>query len=186
MKTAIIISYFLTLSLISSFGQSVVIHKDLLEQLGKNEGYKTTMHTTYDSTLSNIQQARKTISGAAGAIQIVQEKVFNSLTNVSDGIKNVRTLGYISQYALFTLDNVGTAISLAAGKPYLVDIVSKDATVFYERIAELTGFVSQFIMNESSDQMIKPTERDRFLYTVYRQIMVLDAISSNLCANLKK
>jgi hypothetical protein len=186
MKKIIAIIYVFILAILSSYGQSLVIHKDLLEQLAKNEAYRTAMHSTYDSTLSGIKKARNTITTAAGAIQVVQDKVFSSLTNVSDGIRNVRTLGYISQYAISTLDNVGTAITLAAGKPYLVDAVSKDATVFYERIAELTGFVSGFIMNESTDQLIKPTERDRFLYTVYRQIMVLDALSSNLCSNLKK
>ena len=144
------------------------------------------MHATYDSTLSGIQKARKTISDASGAILAVQEKVFSSLTNVSDGIKNVKTLGYIASYTVSVLDNVSTAISLAANKPYLVDIVSKDAIIFYERIADLTSFVSSFIMNESADQLIKPTERDRFLYTVYRQVMALDAISSNLCTSLKR
>lgn len=186
MKKAITFFYILVLATFSGTGQTVVIHKDLLEQLARNESYRTAMHYNYDSTLSSIQKARKTISGAAGAIQVVQEKVFSSLTNVSDGLKNIRTLGYISRYTLSTLDNISTAISLAAGKPYLVDIVSKDASVFYERIAGLTSFVANFIMNTGSDQLIKPTERDRFLYTVYRQMMVLDAISSNLCANLKK
>lgn len=166
--------------------QSIVIHQDLLSQLARNESYRTTLHAGYDSTLFGIQKARKTITGATAAIETVQQKVFSSLTNVSDGIKNIRTLGYISKYALSTLDNVAAAISIAAEKPYLVDAVSKDATVFYERVADLTGFVSTYILKESSDQLVKPTERDRFLYTVYRQLMVLDAISSNLCADLKK
>lgn len=169
-----------------SFGQSVVIHNDLLTQLGKNESVKTALHTNYDSALSTIKSARRNVTDAAGAIEVVQQKVFSSLTNVSDGIKNVRTFIYISQYTLSTLDNISTAISLAADKPYLVDIVSKDAIVLYERIGDLTNYITSFILHESSDQLIKPTERDRFLYTVYRQVLVLDAISSVLCTNLRK
>jgi len=186
LKTKIALIWVLILTIFNCYGQSIVVHKDLLSQLAKNESVKTTMHTTYDSTLSGIQKARKTVTDAAGAIEIIQQTVFNSLTNVSDGIKSIRTITYISKYSLSILNNVSTAISIAADKPYLADIVSKEAILFYERLADLTGFVSNFILNENTDQLVKPTERDRFLYTVYRQTMALDAISSNLCANLKK
>lgn len=167
-------------------GQSIVIHKDLLLQLAKNEGVKTGLHATYDNTLSSIKKHRNKITEAIAVAEAVQEKVYNALTNVSDAIKNIKTIGYISKYVLSTLTNVEMAIKLAAGKPYLVDIVSKDAIVFYERTSTLTAYVSNFILKEDPKQLLKPTDRDKFLYAVYRQVMVLDAFSNNLCENLRK
>ena len=184
----LIIFFPLIISTFCALAQNVrfVIHKDLLLQKTKNETVKVANLGFYNNTLGTIKETRNTVLNAVTSVELIHQKVFNALTNVSSGIKNVKTLAYISQYALSTLTNVGRAFSLAASKPYLIEIVSKEAIVFYERVANLTAFVSNFILNENIDFLIKPTERDRLLFKVYHEMLILDAISGNLCDKLKK
>lgn len=183
----LIVCLLLSLSFIM-FGQPVVIvvHKDLLIQLAKNEAVKTANHVSYDYFLNRIRTYKNSVSTSVASIAVIQQTTFDALTNVSDGIKNIKTIKYISQYALSTLNNVGTALELAAGKPYLVEIVSKDAIIIYERVGNLTTFVKKFVLNAQEDQLVKPTERDRILYSIYHQMLVLDALTSSLCFKLRK
>lgn len=169
-----------------SFSQNIVVHKDLLIQVVKNDAYKTASLLNYSDGLSKIQTRKETVAAAAASMDIVQQKVFNSLTNVDDGIRNVRTLFYISKYTTSILKNAQKAITIAAGKPYLVSIASKQAIIVYERIGGLTSFVTDFVMTSNETQLIKPTERDRLLYTVYRQLIVLNSLTQNLCDKMSK
>ncbi len=169
-----------------SFSQNIVVHKDLLEQMAKNDAFKTASLLNYSAGLSKIQTRKETVAAAAASMEIVQQKVFNSLTNVDAGLKNVKTLFYISKYTTSILKNAQNAITIAAGKPYLVSIASKQAIIIYERVGGLTSFVSDFIMTSNESQLIKPTERDRLLYTVYRQLIVLNSLTQDLCDKMSK
>jgi len=166
--------------------QNIVYHADMFNQLMKNETFRTGVHQNYNTTLSGIKDKKEKVTAVISSVLMVQQKIFDALTNVSDGIRNVKTIGYIAQYAGSTFTNITTAIQLAAGKPYLIEIAGKQAIIIYERMAELTAFIQSFILNADESQLIKPTERDRFLYTVYRQVMVLNSMSADLCDKLRK
>lgn len=152
----------------------------------KNDAYKTALVLNYSDGLSKIQTRKETVAAVATSIDIVQQKVFNSLTNVDDGVRNVRTLFYIAKYATSILKNAQKAITIAAGKPYLVSIASKQAIIIYERVGGLTSFVTNFVMTSDETQLIKPTERDRLLYVVYRQLIVLNSLTQDLCDKMNK
>jgi hypothetical protein len=181
---------FLTISICSTVlagnTQNIVYHADMFNQLMRNETFRTGVHHHYNNTLSGIRDKKEKTTGEISSVLLVQQKIFDALTNVSDGIKNVKTIRYIAEYTGSTFINITTAIQLTAGKPYLIEIAGKQSIIIYERIAELTSFIQTFIMNADEAQLIKPTERDRFLYTVYRQIMVLHSLSADLCDKLRK
>ncbi len=165
--------------------QTYVVHSDLLQQIGINSAYQTGLHLVYNNKLSIIKSSKNAVTTATAIIADVQQRVFSSLTNVSSAQKNVQTIKYIGQYSANVLNNMSQAVVLSSGKPYLVQIETKYATVIYERLANLTGYVQTFILNSDDSQLINPGDRDRFLFSVYRQIIILDALSADLCSKLK-
>ena len=169
----------------SASSQNIVVHQDLLQQLLKNSAYQTGAHSIYDSSLSSVQKSKQAVTEAKTTLLYVQDKIYTNLTNVSSGIKNVKTVEYITKYSAEVLKNMSKAATLSAGHPYLVQIEFKYADVIYTRLASLTAYVKDVVMKSDEKSLMHPTDRDAFLYKVYREILVLNAMTENLCHNLQ-
>lgn len=169
----------------SAYSQNIIVHEDLLRQLQKNSAYQTGAHSIYDSSLSSVQKSKQAVTEAKTTLLYVQDKIYTNLTNVNSGIKNVKTVEYITKYTADILNNMSKAATLSAGHPYLMQIEFKYADVIYTRLASLTEYVKNVIMKSDENDLMHPTDRDAFLYKVYREILVLNAMTENLCHNLQ-
>jgi hypothetical protein len=175
---------FITGLVIFSFNaksQSLVYHPDLMQRVAENTLDKQSWLLLYNNSLDTVQSDRKKVLANWGAIQAVQQKIYSSLTNVDDGIKQSKQLYYISQKIPKIFDNILAAAKIAVGKPYLVVYWNSTGQILLNKVLALQNFVSSFIMAHGNDSLlIDQTTRDQLLWTTYNMIGTIYNISSNM------
>ena len=179
MKTVFIIG--LVIFSIKGKPQSIVYHKDLMQRVAENTVDKQSWLLLYNNSLDTVQSDRKKVLANWSTIEAVQQKIYNNLTNVDDGIKESRQLYYIAQKVPKIFDNIFEASKIAVGKPYLVVYWNGTGQLLIDKILSLQNFVSTFIMSHHNDSLlIDQTTRDQLLWTTYNMINTIYNISSNM------
>lgn len=166
---------------INGKSQSIVYHKDLIQQVIENTADKQSWLTLYNNSLDTIQSHRKKVLDNWSAIEAVQQKIYKNLTNVDDGIKQSRQLYYMAQKVPKIFNNIIQASEIAAGKPYLIVYWNGTGQVLIDKILSLQNFVSAFIMSHDNDSLlIDQAARDQLLWRVYNQVNTIYNISNNM------
>jgi hypothetical protein len=179
MKTVFIIG--LVIFSIKGKPQSIVYHKDLMQRVAENTVDKQSWLLLYNNSLDTVQSDRKKVLANWSTIEAVQQKIYNNLTNVDDGIKESKQLYYIAQKVPKIFDNILEASKIAIGKPYLVAYWNGTGQLLIDKILSLQNFVSTFIMSHHNDSLlIDQTTRDQLLWTTYNMINTIYNISSNM------
>ncbi len=179
MKTLFIIG--LLIFSIKGKSQSIVYHQDLMQRLAENTVDKQSWLMLYNNSLDTIQLDRKKVLANWSTIEAVQQKIYSSLTNVDDGIKESKQLYYIAQKVPKIFDNIVEAGKIALGKPWLVVYWNGTGQLLTDKILSLQNFVSTFIMSHNNDSLlIDQTTRDQLLWTTYNMINTIYNISSNM------
>jgi hypothetical protein len=179
MKTVFIIG--LVIFSIKGKPQSIVYHKDLMQRVAENTVDKQSWLLLYNNSLDTVQSDRKKVLANWSTIEAVQQKIYNNLTNVDDGIKESKQLYYIAQKVPKIFDNILEAGKIAVGKPYLVVYWNGTGQLLIDKILSLQNFVSTFIMSHHNDSLlIDQTTRDQLLWTTYNMINTIYIISSNM------
>jgi hypothetical protein len=179
MKTLFIIG--LIIFSIKGKSQSIVYHQDLMQRIAENTADKQSWLMLYNNSLDTIRSDRKKVLANWSTIAAVQQKIYSSLTNVDDGIKESKQLYYIAQKVPKIFDNIVEAGKIALGKPYLVVYWNGTGQLLTDKILSLQNFVSTFIMSHNNDSLlIDQTTRDQLLWTTYNMINAIYNISSNM------
>ncbi len=127
--------------------QSLVYHQDLMQRVAENTADKQSWLLLYNNGLDSVQSDRKKVLANWTTIEAVQQKIYSSLTNVDDGIKQSRQLYYIAQKVPKIFDNILAAGKIAVGKPYLVVYWNGTGQLLTDKVLSLQNFVSTFIMS---------------------------------------
>ena len=75
--------------------QQVVMHPDLIAQQSRNTAYKMFWSGRYSNTLQNIREHRNSTLASMTGVEQIQQKIFNSLTQVQQGLQDGKTIWYI-------------------------------------------------------------------------------------------
>ena len=163
--------------------QNLVYHQDLMQRVAENTADKQSWLLLYNNSLDSVQSDRKKVLTNWVTIEAVQQKIYSSLTNVDDAIKQSRQLYYITQKVPKIFDNILAAAKIAVGKPSLVVYWNGTGQVLMDKVLSLQNFVSTFIMSHNNDSLlIDPTTRDELLWTTYNMINTIYNISANMRA----
>jgi len=161
--------------------QSIVIHKDLMQMIAENTADKQAWLKLYNKSLDSVKSYRNKVLENWSTIEAIQQKIYNNLTNVDDGIKQSRQLHYIALKVPKIFENVLEAGKIAIGKPYLVVYWNGTGQLLINKILSLQNFVSTFIMSHNNDSLlIDQATRDQFLWTTYNKINTIYNISTNM------
>jgi len=182
MKTALL-SLFLCPLMVTA--QQVVYHKDLMTEATANTSYKVARNALYSDKLKEIEDKRTRVTAYSTSIEEVQHQIFTSLSNVDYAIKNSKALYNVSLRIPKIFENLATATSLAAGKPYLITIAANTTQIFTGRIAQLQSYLEQFVLGADEKTLIDPIQRARFVLEVSTDINILYNISEQLVNNFK-
>ena len=182
MKTALL-SLFLCPLMVTA--QQVVYHKDLMTEATANTSYKVARNTLYSNKLKEIEDKRTRVTAYSASIEEVQHQIFASLSNVDYAIKNSKALYNVSLRIPKIFENLATATSLAAGKPYLITIAANTTQIFTGRIAQLQSYLEQFVLGADEKTLIDPIQRARFVLEVSTDINILYNISEQLVSNFR-
>ena len=176
-----LLASFLSIFFIEARSQNIVYHQDLMERVAENTADKQAWLLLYNNSLDTIQSHRKKVLGNWSVIEGVQQKIYNNLTNVDDGIKQSKQLYYIAQKVPKIFANVLEASKIAVGKPYLVTYWNGTGQLLIDKVLSLQNFVSTFIMSHNNDSLlIDQTTRDQFLWQTYNLINTIYNISNNM------
>jgi len=176
-----LLASFLSIFFIEARSQNIVYHQDLMERVAENTADKQAWLLLYNNSLDTIQSHRKKVLENWSVIEGVQQKIYNNLTNVDDGIKQSKQLYYIAQKVPKIFDNVLKASEIAIGKPYLVTYWNGTGQLLIDKVLSLQNFASTFIMSHNNDSLlIDQTTRDQFLWQTYNLINTIYNISNNM------
>ena len=176
-----LLASFLSVFFIEARSQNIVYHQDLMERVAENTADKQAWLLLYNNSLDTVQNDRKKVLANWSTIEAVQQKIYNNLTNVDDGIKQSRQLYYIAQKVPKIFSNVLEASKIAVGKPYLVTYWNGTGQLLIDKVLSLQNFVSTFIMSHNNDSLlIDQTTRDQFLWQTYQLINTIYNISNNM------
>ena len=176
-----LLASFLSIFFIEARSQNIVYHPDLMQRVAENTADKQAWLLLYNNSLDTIQSHRKKVLGNWSVIEGVQQKIYNNLTNVDDGIKQSKQLYYIAQKVPKIFANVLEASKIAIGKPYLVTYWNGTGQLLIDKVLSLQNFVSTFIMSHNNDSLlIDQTTRDQFLWQTYNLINTIYNISNNM------
>lgn len=182
-------SFFLPLVMLGTVATAqnyqVVFHKDLLKESAINTSYKVARNQLYVDKLSQIRDKRERIAAYATSIEEVQRQVFSSLSNVDNAIRHSIALYNVSLRVPKIFNNLATATSLAAGKPYLISIAANTTKVFTGRIIQLQDYLEQFVLSADEKTLLDPIQRSRFVLEVSTDINILYNLSEQLVNNFK-
>jgi hypothetical protein len=173
------------LALTGATAQRAVVHTDLIRRMQANTEYKVLMNKAYEDKLDKVKEARTKTLAYATTIEQVQQKVFNSLTNVDEATRNGKTILHISKKIFRIFDNLAEASKLAAGEPFLTTIAVDQARVITERVVNLQSYLSDFVLRDDARALISPTDRAKFVYEVYQNIQIIESMSSALIRTFK-
>ena len=182
MKT-VLLSLFLCPLMVTA--QQVVYHKDLMTEATANTSYKVARNALYSDKLKEIEDKRTRVTAYSTSIEEVQHQIFASLSNVDYAIKNSKALYNVSLRIPKIFENLATATSLAAGKPYLITIATNTTQIFTGRITQLQSYLEQFVLGADEKTLIDPIQRARFVLEVSTDINILYNISEQLVSNFK-
>jgi oligoendopeptidase F len=160
--------------------QSFVIHNDLIATQLTNSSYKIAWNELYGQKLDAIKNHREQTASCLGVIQQVQEKIFQSLSNVDDAIKNGKALFYISKKIPLIFTNLQKSVVAAVGKPYSLVLVSNQIPIFTVRLTNLTSYLNQQVLGTDENILMDQAARDRFVRNVYDEINVLYQLSNSM------
>ena len=179
MKTLLIIG--LVIFSIKGKSQSIVYHQDLMQRIAENTADKQSWLMLYNNSLDSVKSDRKKVLSNWSTIEAVQQKIYSSLTNVDDGIKESKQLYYIAKKVPKIFDNIVKAGKIALGIPWLVVYWNGTGQLLTAKILSLQNFLSIFIMSHHNDSLlIDQTTRDQLLWTTYGMINTIYTISANM------
>jgi hypothetical protein len=170
------------LSTTKSYGQFVtwVFHTDLPFTQIENTAYKVAWNHTYANKLNDIKNDREKTLASLMVVEEVQRKIFRTLSNVDDAVKDGKTMVAIGKKIPLIYTNLQKSAGLAVGKPYMLTIVGDMYRTFYERILKLSDYLYTFVLSSDEKILIDPVRRHQFVYEVYSEISVLQQLSQSI------
>lgn len=165
--------------------QQVVIHPDLIAQQSRNTAYKMLWSARYNNTLQNIREHRTSTLASMTGVEQIQQKIFNSLTQVQQGLQDGKTIWYISKKIPHIFSLFEEAATLAAKKPYLLPMVSREAQLCYRRILNLTQYLQEVLLTADEAVLMDPAARGKFVHQVYEEVRVMEALGQHLVFTLQ-
>ena len=136
--------FFIIVAVVFSFktqSQNLVYHQDLLQRVAENTADKQSWLLLYNNSLDSVQSDRKKVLTNWATIEAVQQKIYSSLTNVDDAIKQSRQLYYITQKVPKIFDNILAAGKIAVGKPFLVVYWNGTGQVLMDKVLSLQNLI---------------------------------------------
>lgn len=184
---ALFLFLFLVVGQITLHGQNIVIHEDLMQRVAENTASKNIWLEMYDNELDQVKSDRETVLGNWTIIEEIQKKIYSSLTNVNDAIKNGRQIKIIAERVPLIVSNVTEAGQIAIGKPYLIVYWNGTGQLLIDKALELQTFLTEFILSHDNDSLlIDQVTRDQLVWQTYNRINTIYNISNSMVSLFKR
>lgn len=178
---------FLVLGQITLHAQNIVIHEDLMQRVAENTASKTIWLEMYDNELDQVKSDRETVLGNWTIIEEIQKKIYSSLTNVNDAIKNGKQIKIIAERVPLIVSNVTEAGQIAIGKPFLIVYWNGTGQLLIDKALELQTFLTEFILSHDNDSLlIDQVTRDQLVWQTYNRINTIYNISNSMVSLFKR
>lgn len=164
--------------------QQLVIHPDLLAQQARNTAVKQGWLGLYGNRLEDIRTDRSATLASLATVERIQEQVYRTLTQVQQGLRDGRTVWYLSKRIPRVFALMQEAVRLAAQKPYLLPMVVKESNLCYRRLLNLSGYLQQTLLQADERTLIDPATRGELVTKIYEEVRVTEALAENIVRTL--
>ncbi len=180
------ISQFLLILLLSalsggySFGQTVVrVDVDIRQNKAElvNMGARTAADNFMNDRFSNIENNKKTALENLTLVDVIQERVYNSLTTIDKTVRQSKSVLQASTIVSDIIKYQLEMVKYAKSDPVLLLFAQKSENDFKLRALDLILYIQKTVMIEKSGVLLDVGKRDQLLSYVIDELRVLRAFS---------
>lgn len=175
MKKLLFLLLFCTCTYLS-FSQQIIFDREHFSIVNQNGlarlSAELALHQHYERTLSSLSDIKVNIS----ALVFTQQLIYNSLTQVDQGLKSALMVSQISDILAEIFQETQQLISFASAHPHLLIFAEEFSRQLSTRGINLVGEVSQRILAERSDLLLDAQKRDGLLRTIALELRVIRAL----------
>lgn len=129
---------------------------------------------------SKIQNAKRIQLENLTLVDLIQERIFNSLTKVDRAIRQGKSVVEIGNIIRDILNYTLQASSEAKGNPALVLFAEQSAREFKQKGIDLSSYLYGFILKEKKDLLMDAGKRDMMIRHVLDELCVLRGLAYSI------
>ncbi len=158
-------------------GQTIVFDKNHNDQVWDNYRMRVTNETIHQNNLQVISTSIKNIELNLGAVFVIQDAVYRSLTEVNAGLKQGIMVKNMSQYTNDILKYSNEMVTMATNEPYLLLFAEAYSIHSRGRVIDMATEVSDIILKGGKELMMDFTKRDALLRKITDELVLLRGMS---------
>lgn len=175
-KVLSISCFFLTL-LTKLRAQELVVDPAVSGAIAANTAIINGQLNTTNNKLDLIQKGQLAVSTQLLAVNSLQTKIYNGLSQVASVINNLTTIKEIADCGSDIVSDVEASVRLAKSNPVLLLFAEQGARDFETRAATLASDVSAFVLKGGSGNLMDSGERGRLLNHIAEEMRILRGIA---------
>ncbi|MDN3586161.1 hypothetical protein QWY86_05755 [Pedobacter aquatilis] len=160
----------------TSLSQQIVFDREHFSIVNQNGlarlSAELALHQHYERTLSSLSDIKVNIS----ALVFTQQLIYNSLTQVDQGLKSALMVSQIADILAEIFQESQQLISFASAHPHLLIFAEEFSRQLSTRGINLVGEVSQRILAERSDLLLDAQKRDGLLRKIALELRIIRAL----------
>lgn len=160
----------------NSNAQTVVFDRNHFATVNENGGVRLAAENTHNNYLNTINNRLDDINLNVSSVVMVQNLIYNSLTQVNQALRSGIAATQIAQISVEIIQESNAMISIAQSEPYLLLFAEDVARQLKSRGINLVSEVSSFILKEGSNVMMDYEKRDGLLRKVILELKVMRAL----------
>lgn len=176
-KYILLTACFLTLFFTTVSAQRVDFDKKQNESELVNQAARLSADNFMNARFKSIEDNKKIALENLTLINVIQTRVYNSLTTVDKSLRQGKSVVQASSIVSDIINYQVKIIKIAESDPILLLFAEKMETDFELKAADLILYITNTVMLQKGDLLMNVGQRDQLLNHVINELRVLRAIS---------
>lgn len=180
MRAKTIITFFLYALTYPCLAQRIVFDRNHFNIVNENGAMRSAAETAHQADLEKVSNRLDDINMNLSAVVLVQQMVFQSLTQVNQALKSGLTVRQIVQVNNEIIVESNRMTEAAAGEPWLLLFTEDVARQVKTRAVGLAGEVSAFVLKGGQNVLMDFERRDALLLKILLELRVIRALTYSM------
>lgn len=172
----IYVLFFLLLVGKSGWSQRIVFDREHLRAVVENNAARISAELTHSQQLVDISDRLGDIQLNLGAVILTERLIYNSLTQVDQGLKSALILRQIGEVSLDIVSESRKVLSAAASSPHLLLFAQENISAMSGRGTRLAAEVSALALKEGPGVLLDFSKRDALLKKISLELRTIRAL----------
>ena len=140
-------------------GQTIVINDHLLAQLTKNQAVRLASNESFLNSYEKQKKLYNDINQKIAQVVVIQEFIYDKLTNINSAIKQGKQLYYLSKTFVQIGQNANDVLALTAQHPEYAILMNRFYIAAVQELLKMQTELTQDILHEENDFLMDPYDR---------------------------